>query len=225
MNVAIIAAAGSGSRIGGKQAKQFLELAGLPIIIRTLQPFERCADIHEIIVVLPPQQAAGFLELAANQKLRKLSRVVSGGATRAESVQRGLSAVRAATTEVVAVHDGVRPFVTPEEISRTVAAAAEHQAAVLVGRVVDTVKRVKDEQVVETMSRTDLRRALTPQCFKYELLMRAFEGIDVSDPELTDESMLAERLGVVVRVVEGDSRNIKITTPEDLLIGEALLKG
>lgn len=224
MNVAIIAAAGSGSRIGGKRAKQFLELAGIPIIIRTLRPFEACADIHEIIIVLPPAHAAGFLELAAGQGMRKLSRVVPGGSTRAESVQRGLESVRSSTTEVVAVHDGVRPFVSADEISRTIEAAREHGAAVLVAPVTDTIKRAQNNVVVETLDRTNLRRALTPQCFRYELLKRAFKEIDVSDPELTDECVLVERLGVAVQMVEGSSRNIKITTTTDLLIGEALLR-
>ena len=224
MNVAIIAAAGAGTRLGGKRAKQFLELAGIPIVIRTLQPFEQCADIHEIIIVLPSQQSAGFLELAAKHGLRKLSRVVPGGSSRAESVMRGLQAVRGPTTEIVAVHDGVRPFVTPDEITRTVAAAREHGAAVLVANVTDTIKRVQDDVVVETLDRTVLRRALTPQCFKYELLKRAFERVDVSDPELTDESVLVERLGVAVRAVSGSARNIKITTREDLVVAEGILK-
>ncbi len=225
MNVAIIAAAGQGSRMGGKRAKQFLTLSGIPIIFHTLQPFEQCADIHEIIVVLPLEDSADFLQLAAKQGLRKLSRVVAGGASRAESVYRGLQAVRAATVEIVAVHDGVRPFVTPDEISRTVAAAHEHNAAVLVAPVTDTIKVVEDDTVIETLDREVLRRALTPQCFKYELLRRAYEGIDVLSPELTDESVLVEKLGVAVRVVEGSSRNIKITQPEDLGMGEAILRG
>lgn len=224
MNVAIIAAAGQGTRIGGERAKQFLELAGIPIVIRTLRPFEQCSDIHEIIVVLPPQQSAGFLELASKQGLRKLSRVVAGGSSRAESVLRGLQAVRGATAEIVAVHDGVRPFVTPDEISRTIAAAREHGAAVLVANVTDTIKLVQDDTVVETLDRRILRRALTPQCFQFSLLRRAFEGVDASDPELTDESVLVEKLGVAVKAVSGSNRNIKITTREDLLIAEGLLK-
>lgn len=224
MNVAIIAAAGQGTRFGGERAKQFLELAGIPIVIRTLRPFEQCADIHEIIVVLPAQQSAGFLELASKQGLRKLSRVVAGGSSRAESVLRGLQAVRGATAEIVAVHDGVRPFVTPGEISRTIAAAREHGAAVLVANVTDTIKLVQDDTVVETLDRGVLRRALTPQCFQFSLLRRAFEGVDVSDPELTDESVLVEKLGLAVKAVSGSNRNIKITTREDLLIAEGLLK-
>jgi 2-C-methyl-D-erythritol 4-phosphate cytidylyltransferase len=222
MNVAIIAAAGVGSRMGGKRAKQFLELAGIPIIFHTLRSFERCDAIQEIVVVLPAQETAGFLALANKHQLRKLSKVVSGGASRAESVWRGLQSVRSATAEIVAVHDGVRPFVTPEEISRTVAAASEHGAAVLVASVTDTIKRVENGKIVDTLKRSELRRALTPQCFRYDLLRRAYETADVSDPEITDESILVERLGIPVVIVEGSSRNIKITGPDDLLVAEAL---
>jgi 2-C-methyl-D-erythritol 4-phosphate cytidylyltransferase len=224
MNVAIIVAAGQGTRMGGERAKQFQELAGIPIIIHTLRAFERCEVIQEIIVVLAAPEAAGFLSLAGKYNLQKLSKVVPGGTTRCESVLHGLQAVRAATAGVVAVHDGVRPFVTAEEISRTVAAAVAHEAAVLVAPLTDTVKQVADDRIVRTLDRRDLRRALTPQCFRYSLLRRAYEDADVLNPELTDESALVERLGKSVAVVEGSPRNIKITTPEDLAIAEAMIK-
>jgi 2-C-methyl-D-erythritol 4-phosphate cytidylyltransferase len=224
MNVAIIAAAGQGTRMGGKRAKQFLELAGTPIIIHTLRSFELCEAIQEIILVLPAQDTAGFLALAEKQRLRKLSQIVPGGTTRAESVLRGLLAVRSATAEIVAVHDGVRPFVTAEEITQTVKAAAVNEAAILVAAVNDTMKEISNGVVVKTLPRADLRRALTPQCFRYELLRRAYEQVDVLDPELTDESSLVERLGVKVAIVEGSGRNIKITGQEDLVLGEAILR-
>jgi 2-C-methyl-D-erythritol 4-phosphate cytidylyltransferase len=223
MNVAIIAAAGTGTRMAGKRAKQFLELAGTPIIFHTLKPFEQCDSIHEIILVLPAADTAGFLSLANQAGLRKLTRVVPGGSTRAESVYRGLLAVRAATAEIVAVHDGVRPFVTPAEIARTVA-AAQTGAAVLVAPVTDTIKEISGGQVVRTLDRTNLRRSLTPQCFRYDLLRRAYDGIDVQDQTLTDDSVLVERLGITVEAIEGSSRNIKITTQEDLQVAEGLLK-
>jgi 2-C-methyl-D-erythritol 4-phosphate cytidylyltransferase len=224
MNVAIIVAAGQGTRMGGERAKQFLELAGIPIIIHTLKAFERCEAIQEIIVVLAAPEAAGFLSLAGKYSLQKLARVVPGGATRCESVWHGLQAVRATTAEIIAVHDGVRPFVSPEEITRTVAAAVTHEAAVLVAPLTDTIKEVADERIVGTVDRSCLRRALTPQCFHYSLLRRAYEEADVLNPELTDDSALVERLGTSVAVVEGSSRNIKITTPEDLIIAEAMIK-
>jgi 2-C-methyl-D-erythritol 4-phosphate cytidylyltransferase len=224
MNVAIIAAAGQGLRMGGTRAKQFLELAGIPIIIRTLQSFEQCEEIQEIVVVLPASEASGFLNLAGKYGLRKLARVVPGGATRAESVWRGLQTVRARTAEIIAVHDGVRPFVTPDEIERTVRAAEQTGAAILTAAVVDTIKEVAGEQVVRTLERARLRRALTPQCFRYELLRRAFEQSTELNASATDESFLVESLGAQVTAIAGDPRNIKITRPEDIALAEILLK-
>ena len=224
MNIAIIAAAGAGTRMASDRPKQFLLLAGTPVIVHTLKAFEQCDSIHEVIVVLPAEQSAGFLSMAGKYGLRKLARVVPGGATRAESVKRGLMSVRTATAEIVAVHDGVRPVVTVDEIERTVLAAREHGAAILVAPVTDTIKEVRDQSVVRTLDRGVLRRALTPQCFRFDLLRDAYQHADVNDPSLTDESALVEQLGHPVSVVEGSARNIKITTLEDLEIAEGLLR-
>jgi len=223
MNIAIIAAAGAGTRMASDRPKQFLLLAGTPVIFHTLKVFEQCDSIDEVIVVLPAEESAGFLSLAGKFGVRKLARVVPGGVTRADSVKRGLMAIRSATAEIVAVHDGVRPFVTVEEIDATVAAAKADGAAILVAPVTDTIKQVADEAVVKTLDRGVLRRALTPQCFRYELLREAYNHADVNDPSLTDESALVEQLGKRVSIVEGSARNIKITTAEDLAIAEAIL--
>ena len=223
MNIAIIAAAGAGTRMASDRPKQFLLLAGTPVIFHTLQVFELCDSIDEVVVVLPAAEAAGFLSLAGKFGVRKVARVVPGGATRADSVKRGLMSIRAATAEIVAVHDGVRPFVTVDEIDSTVAAARAHGAALLVAPVTDTIKQVADQSVLRTLDRGGLRRALTPQCFRYELLRRAFQDVDVNDRKFTDESALVERLGESVAIVEGSARNIKITTVEDLAIAEAML--
>jgi len=224
MNVAIIAAAGQGTRMAGKRPKQFLELAGTPIIFHTLKVFEQCDAIQEIIVVVTAEETAWFLSLADKHDLRKIKAVVPGGATRAESVLHGLDVVEERNPEIVAVHDGVRPFVTPDEIARTVQAAKLEGAAILVAAPVDTIKEVTDGVVIRTLKRDGLRNALTPQCFTYKLLRRAYEEADVSDPELTDESSLVERLGVRIVTVAGSLRNIKITRAEDLVVAEALLK-
>jgi 2-C-methyl-D-erythritol 4-phosphate cytidylyltransferase len=224
MNIAIIAAAGTGSRMASDRPKQFLQLAGTPIIFHTLKPFELCDSIHEVIVVLPAEESAAFLAQAGKRGLRKLARVVPGGATRADSVKRGLQAVRAATAEIVAVHDGVRPFVTVEEIENTIAAAQRDGAAILVTPATDTIKLIEGTSIVRTLERSKLRQALTPQCFRYDLLRRAYEQVDMADPSLTDESVLVERLGEPVTIVEGSARNIKITTPRDLLVAEALFR-
>jgi 2-C-methyl-D-erythritol 4-phosphate cytidylyltransferase len=224
MNIAIIAAGGRGTRMGSHRPKQFLELGGAPVIIHTLKRFEQCGAISQVVVVLPAADAAGFIALADKHRIKKLTRVVPGGATRAESVFRGLQAVRAATAGIIAVHDGVRPFVTPDEIDRTVRAAEEHGAAILVAPAVDTIKEVADGRVTRTLARATLRHALTPQCFRYDLLRRAYESAIAARVEATDDSALVERLGVSVVIVEGDARNIKITRPEDLAMAELLLR-
>lgn len=225
MNVAIVVAAGKGTRLGGDRPKQFLELGGVPIIVHALRQFERCHEISEVITVLPAEDTAGFQSFIQKQGLEKVSRVISGGATRAQSVRRGLNAI--SNAGIVAVHDGVRPFVTPEEIDRVVAAAQQSGAAILTAPVADTIKRVDNSRIVETLQRGQLRRALTPQCFRFEILKQAFQSLDDLEKqgtEITDESLLVERLQVEIVAVEGSPRNIKITTPEDLAWGELLLK-
>lgn len=224
MNTAIIAAAGQGNRMASDRPKQFLLLAGTPIIFHTLKRFEECDSIQEIVVVLPAEESAGFLSMAGKFALRKLARVVPGGETRADSVKRGLMAIRPATAEIVAVHDGVRPFVTVAEIDQTIAAAKESGAAILAAQSIDTIKEIEGESIVRTLDRNRLRRALTPQCFRYDILTRAFEDVDVHDPSITDESYLVEKIGEPVVVVEGSARNIKITTRQDLIVAEAYLK-
>jgi 2-C-methyl-D-erythritol 4-phosphate cytidylyltransferase len=127
-------------------------------------------------------------------------------------------------THIVAVHDGVRPFVTPAEIERTIRAAEETGAAVLCAPVTDTIKVIEGERIARTLPRENLRRALTPQCFRYELLSRALEHALDAEIEATDDSALVELSGAQVTLVEGDSRNIKITRPEDFALAEILLK-
>lgn len=224
MNVAIIAAAGRGTRMGGERVKQFLELGGTPIIIHTLRRFEQCSTIGEIVVVVPSDEVAGFLALAGRHKLGKLARVVPGGQTRTETVWRGLQAVRPATANIVAVHDGVRPFVTSEEIDRTVRAAEETGAAILAVPATDTIKEVSGGNVRRTLPRSEAWHAQTPQCFRYELLRRAHEQARANNTDATDDSALVEQLGATVAVVEGSARNVKITRPEDLALAETFLK-
>lgn len=223
MNVAIIAAAGFGRRMAGQRPKQFLALGGVPIVFHALMAFERCDVIHQIVTVLGAGETSNFLSIAKGHGIQKLSAVVPGGDTRAASVLQGLRAVDN-RTEVVAVHDAVRPFVTSDEITRTVQAAELEGAAILVSIPVDTIKEVNDGVVARTLDRSTIRYALTPQCFHYKLLRRAYEQVDVSDAGLTDEASIVERMGAKIVVVEGSPRNIKITRPEDILIAEAILK-
>jgi 2-C-methyl-D-erythritol 4-phosphate cytidylyltransferase len=226
MNAAIIVAAGRGTRAGAEEPKQFRALGGVPLIIHTLRRFEACAAVDEIVLVAPVAEAASRLAPYARE-LQKLTRVVEGSTTRAESVGRGLESLGGGSgreIEIVAVHDGVRPFVTPEEIERTMRAAGERGAAVLCAPVVDTIKVCEEGRIAHTPPRESLRRALTPQCFRYELLRRAYERARAGGIDATDDSALVEMLGVQVFVVEGDARNIKITRPEDFALAEILLK-
>ena len=224
MNVAIVVAGGRGVRFGGDRPKQFLDLRGTPIIIHTLRQFERCQAIEKLIVVLPAEETAGFQSLATEFDLKKITRVVAGGETRARSVRNGLASIDNA--DVVAVHDGVRPLVMPDEIDRVVRAAQTGGAAILVAPIGDTIKQVEDDRITGTVSRASLRRALTPQCFRLEILRKAYEqlaDLESSGVEVTDDSFLVERLGVEVTTIEGNPRNIKITKEEDLALAEMLL--
>jgi len=224
MNVAIVVAAGKGTRLGGDRPKQFLELGGVPVIIHTLRQFERSKQINEVITVLPAEDTAGFESVAQKFKLLKAQRVIAGGETRAQSVRNGLNAI--AQADIVAVHDGVRPLVTPEEIDEVVSAAARSGAAILTAPVADTIKRVNGDRIMQTISRAELRRALTPQCFRFDILKRAYEQLDElesSGNEITDESVLVERLGIEIVSVDGNSRNFKITNESDLALAKSLL--
>ena len=223
MNTAIIVAAGQGKRFGAERPKQFLEICGKPLLIYTLQQFNICPAIDEIVLVLSAGEIENFKPNAEKYNLKKLSKIISGGNTRAESVLNGLNTIDAKTAEVVAVHDGARPLVSVEEIAQTVEKARETGAACLVGKVVDTIKEIKDGKIVKTINREHLRRALTPQCFRYEVLKRAFAENEIGEI-ITDECFLVEKLGVEIAIVEGSAKNIKITTPEDFLLAESLLK-
>jgi 2-C-methyl-D-erythritol 4-phosphate cytidylyltransferase len=225
MHFAIIVAAGQGTRMGGGGAKQFRELAGVPVVVHALRRFEECATVGACVVVVPAHAADSFLHIAEQYQLRKVTRAVAGGVTRTESVARGLAAIRAAAAaDIIAVHDGVRPFVAPAEIDRTVRAAEASGAAVLVAPVVDTIKELRDGRIARTLARASLRRALTPQCFRYELLRRALAAARAHKLDATDCSALVERLGVEPTAVEGDARNIKLTRPEDFALAEILIQ-
>ncbi len=214
---AIIVAAGSGSRLDPETPKQFLILDGRPVLAHTLERFQSAPSIDSIVLVLATNRVAEF-----EQKFDKVIKIVAGGPTRAASVLNGLNAVDSESA-IVAVHDGARPFVSVDEIERTVASAKETGAACLVGSVTDTIKTIRGDEISGTLDRDKLRRALTPQVFRSELLRRAFE-LGGTGEAVTDECYLVEKLGHPIALVEGSSRNIKITHPEDLKLGEVFLQ-
>lgn len=223
MNAAIIVAAGSGTRFGAGQPKQFREILGKPLLIHTLEKFESCAAIDRIVLILSAFEIKNFRKTLDQYSIEKLFKIVAGGATRAESVLNGLRAIDGEKIEIVAVHDGARPLVSGEEIEKTVEKAAETGAACLVAKVTDTIKEIADGKIVKTIDRSILRRALTPQCFRYEILRRAFDENEIGE-NVTDECFLVEKCGYEIAFVEGSPANIKVTLPEDFILAESLLK-
>lgn len=222
INTAVIVAAGSGNRFGGSQPKQFVNLLGKPLIIHTLERFEACPEIDEIVLVLTEDGRIVFEQINGHVDFSKLKLIVTGGNTRGESVKNALDAIDADQDDIIAVHDGARPLVSVEDISRTIIKAAATGAACLVADITDTIKEIKGDFISRTIDRRHLRRALTPQAFRYDILMKAFDGADLSD-SITDECYLVEKLGVKISLVESSGRNIKITRPEDIVLAEALL--
>ncbi|MEP6704258.1 MAG: 2-C-methyl-D-erythritol 4-phosphate cytidylyltransferase [Acidobacteriota bacterium] len=215
---AIIVAAGTGSRFNSQIPKQFLDILGKPVIVYSIERFAEAPSVDDLIVVVASEHATRL----AGVHVSKPIRIVTGGATRAESVYNGLAAVEN-DVEIIAVHDGARPFISVDEIERTIAKARETGAACLVAAVTDTIKTISGDEISGTLDRDKLRRALTPQVFKTEVLRRAFETAELTEA-VTDECYLVEKLGHPIVFVEGSARNIKITVAEDLAIGEANVK-
>lgn len=220
MNTAIIVAAGSGERFGSELPKQFLEINGKPVIEHTIDRLSAAPSVDSIVLVLSADRIVAFE--GRREQFPKITSIVAGGRSRAESVVNGLKAVPDAC-EIVAIHDGARPLVSVDEIERVIAKAKEFGAACLVAPVTDTIKSIRGSEISETLDRDNLRRALTPQAFRIDVLRRAFELAELNGV-VTDDSRLVEMLGHPVAFVEGSSANIKITHREDLILAEALLR-
>jgi 2-C-methyl-D-erythritol 4-phosphate cytidylyltransferase len=222
---AIIPAAGMGRRMHHDTPKQYLALGGRPILATTLAVFENMPEITEITVAA--QESA--LDFCQNKVInpfgfKKVLRLVPGGKERQDSVYNALKVLhRQNDWDLILVHDGVRPFVTPEEIRRVLRVAADHGAAILALPAQDTLKRVNRKgHIKETLNRQDIWLAQTPQAFHAGIIWRAFVEAYGRDLYGTDEAALVEALGLPVRVVPGSPFNIKVTTPEDLVMGEAI---
>lgn len=206
--------------MGTKESKQFLFLHDQPVLLHTLRIFETHPEVREIVVVTRENEMERVIGLIEQAGLKKVVRVTAGGKERQESVYRGLQCL---TTEWVLVHDAVRPFVSHEAISRLLTAVRMHGAAILAVPVKDTVKQVDPAGIVEmTPDRSRLWAVQTPQAFRTDLLREAHEQAAGQEPAATDDSMLVELLGIDVRVVEGEYTNIKLTTPDDLILAEAI---
>lgn len=220
---AVIPAAGSGKRMGGNISKQYLEIACKPVIIHTLQVFQNAPFVNEIILVSPSEDIPYSHNLIDKYGITKVSAVIEGGTERQFSIKNGLEAI-ASAADIVIVHDGVRPFIKMEILEASVNTALQYGAALVAVPVKDTVKKVEKGSVTETVSRENLWLAQTPQTFTYELIMDAYKKAFLEGIIGTDDASLVEALGREVRIVMGSYDNIKITTPEDLLFAEAILK-
>lgn len=222
LNTVIIPAAGIGARMHADRAKQMLELGGVPVLVHTLNRFQQCDAIDQIILVLQPNLTTDVLGLISRYNLNKVARVVGGGDERQDSVYRGLQVVSESDAGIIVVHDAVRPFVKPEEIRAVVERASSTGAALMAVAATDTIKQVKSGRVQRTLDRRRIYYAQTPQAFRFSLIRDAFEKAYADGFRGTDESQLVERLGHRVSVVEGSPINIKITRPFDLRLAEAI---
>lgn len=217
---AVIVAAGSASRMGGID-KVMAPLGGEPVILRTVRAFQETDAIREIVIVTREDLIMPVSDLCAG--LDKVKAVVVGGGSRQESVWLGLNALSKGM-ELAAIQDGARPLVTPELIDRTVRAAHSYGAAASAIPVKDTIKVEKSGLIESTPDRSTLRAVQTPQVFDFDLLRGALQKARNDGAEVTDDCSAVERLGMKIRLVEGEERNLKVTTPLDLKIAELLLE-
>jgi 2-C-methyl-D-erythritol 4-phosphate cytidylyltransferase len=223
---AIIPAAGAGLRFGGKRAKQFLELDGRPILAVTLEKFQHCPSIDEIILVVP-EDRTGYCREAIVEKYRltKVVKIVPGGERRQDSVRLGVKASND-RFGLILIHDGVRPLIRTELIARVVDAGKRNRAVITALPAKETVKEVEHNGLVtKTYDRRKVWLVQTPQAFRYEDIRAAHErALAEGWDHITDDALLMERMGIPVKVIEGSEDNIKVTTPHDLALATFFLR-
>ncbi|MBR2852406.1 MAG: 2-C-methyl-D-erythritol 4-phosphate cytidylyltransferase, partial [Anaerotignum sp.] len=221
---AVIVAAGKGKRMGTDISKQFLPLCGKEILTHTVEVFEKADRIRDIVLVTGTDSLQDVQDMVWEYGWQKVISVVAGGKERQDSVWNGLQAV-SEDTEIVLIHDGVRPFVTEEILDLSIETAVEMGGCAAGVPAKDTIKVCNSENIaVDTPDRSTLWQIQTPQTFRKELIVKAYEQAKAEGFLGTDDASLAENSGYSVKVIMGSYRNIKITTKEDLLIGEAFLK-
>ena len=224
MVTAIVLAAGRSTRMGGGPNKQFIELLGKPIIWYSLTAFELCGAVDAVILVRRPDYAQEAEQIVREFGFQKVVAVTDGGVERQNSVWNGLEKCEPAT-EIVAIHDGARPLVTPALIQATVTSARAHGTGIAANKVVDTIKEAnEDRTVIRTVDRTKLWAVQTPQTARLSLLRKAYTKVFQDQIVVTDEATAVESLGQKVHLVETSFLNLKITTPADLAMAEALLR-
>jgi 2-C-methyl-D-erythritol 4-phosphate cytidylyltransferase len=220
----IIPAAGAGTRFGSDVPKPLLLLKGKEVLIYSLEVFDRCDLVEGVVVVAPPERVAEFERVIKKYPFKKSIQVVAGGQTRYESVNNGLKLLDP-NIDFVLIHDGARPLVSLKVVEEAIKTCYATQAVVVGVPLKPTIKRIdpKAKVIDTTLDRTILWEAQTPQVFAYELLTQAHRQGAGLGVEITDDAFLVERYGAKIKMIEGEYRNVKITTPEDLKIAEALL--
>ena len=221
---AIIAAAGLSERFGGATTKQMTDLCGSPVLLHTLRAFERCECIHEIVIVAKRSEIPFWEMLCKTYELQKVTKIIPGGLTRQESVLCGLEAV-SSKSRYVAIADGARCLITPEQIESVCRAAYKYKAATAAHRATDTIKIADKKGFIDsTIDRETVWHAQTPQVFKTKLYRAAAYTALKKDFVATDDNSLVENVGHPVRLVECGAQNIKLTTREDLIVAEGILR-
>jgi 2-C-methyl-D-erythritol 4-phosphate cytidylyltransferase len=224
MVTAIVLSAGRSTRMGGNVNKQFIELLGKPLLYYSLAAAEQCSTVDAVVLVHSREYAAQAEQLVRRFEFRKVCAFTDGGAERQNSVWNGLAQC-SHETEIVAVHDGARPLVTPELIAATVRSARARGTGIAATKVVDTIKEATPERIVErTVDRTRLWAVQTPQTIRFDLLREAYSAVLKRNTVVTDEAAAVELLGHPVHLVETPFLNLKVTTPNDLTVAEALLR-
>ena len=220
----IIPAAGFGERMGATISKQFLMLNGKPVLAHTLERFQQCEEVQEIIVATQKNSFPFLEEIRTTYALSKMRTPIEGGARRQDSIYNAMKVVDP-RSEIIAVHDAVRPLVHIKEIVQSIETAKYYGASIVAVRAKDTIKKAAtDGRVEETLNRSSLWSAQTPQTFRRKILFDAYEHAAENGITATDDSFLVEKIGIFPIIVEGSYENIKITTPDDLLLAELLLK-
>ena len=219
---AILAMAGFGTRLKSSEPKALLAICDIPIFVYSLKAFENSTLIDSVLIVAQEKFIDQFNEIIDQYRIKKVKKIVVGGDTRFESVNNGLQKIDD-DTDIVLVHDGARPLITADLVDRAIELTKEHNAVIVAVEVKPTIKRVGDDLFVEeTLNRKELWEVQTPQVFKKEILVKAHKQ-KISDTP-TDDASLVERIGVKVKILKGDYKNIKVTTKEDIIVAEAFLK-
>lgn len=213
-------------RFGGEVPKQFRTICGKPMLTWSIESFEKARSVNQILVVVPEEYMIYTSEKVIDPyNFEKVTKVVAGGETRRESVLNGLNAMPS-STGFVAIHDGARPLISTKDIEAVIKAGKKERAAIIAARATDTVKRVRDSFIISTLDRDSLYMAQTPQVFQFDLIMQTHrEFAEEKEPgNITDDASMVEKRGFKVKTVEPSSLNLKVTTSDDMVLAEAILR-